>query len=116
MKIFKFFAIALVSSLLVASSVKASNVEDKSNTEVKSAENALREQLANALSNVSIEDQDVVYLQFTVTPDNGIKIINVEGENKDLASKVKQALSAKPITVPTVLEGNYSITVRFVNR
>lgn len=112
MKVVKFFAIALVGSFLVASNMFA-NDADKS-ADVKAAENSVREQLASALSNVSIENPDYVYVQFSVSG-KGLEVINVKGENQTLIHDVKAALASQVIANP-VLNGNYVIKVTFVNR
>jgi hypothetical protein len=111
MKIVKFLAIALVSSFLVGSSVLASGVE-KSSTEVKSAENSVRSLLVKALNEVNAESDTEVYVYFNVTK-AGFELIDVNGVDTELASKVKSTLIAKNIAVPSVLSGKYLVKVKF---
>lgn len=115
MKVVKFFSIALAGSFLIASSVLASDVT-KSKADVKTAENAIREQVANVLNKVSAEDADYVYVQFAVSANNGFELINVVGSNADLVMNVKTALTSKSITNKVDLEGKYVLKVNFVNR
>ena len=114
MKIVKFFSVALVSSFLVASSVFATSVE-KSNADVKSAENTVREQLASALSSVTAETSSDVFVYFTVSSKAGFELIDVNGLDSELASKVKSTLKAKTFATPAILDGKYLIKVKFTN-
>ncbi len=112
MKVVKFFAIALVSSFLVASNMFATDV-NKSN-DVKAAENSIREQLVSVLSTVSTDDVDCVYVHFSIS-DKGLEVINVKGENQKLVDDVKAALTSKEISNSS-LNGKYLIKVTFINK
>jgi hypothetical protein len=113
MKIVKLLAIALVSSLLVGTSVMASGVE-KTSREVRSAENTVRSQLVVALNKVNVEADSDVSIYFNVT-NAGFELINVSGLDAELTQKVKNTLTAKNIVVPSVMSGNYVIKIKFSN-
>jgi hypothetical protein len=112
MKVAKFFSIVLAGSFLTVSSMMASGNE---NADVKKAENTVREQIANVLSDVNIESSDVIYVYFTVSS-KGFELIDAKGENTELSDKVKEALSTSSIVPPVALEGKYLIKVRFVTK
>jgi hypothetical protein len=115
MKMVKFFSIALVSSFLVASSVFATD-GDKSNLDVKAAENSVREQLASVLSSVSVEEAGEVFVYFSISPKGEFELNGVKGENEGLTNQVKETLHIKAISSSTVLNGKFAIKVRFVSK
>jgi hypothetical protein len=115
MKTLKFFSIALVSSLLMVSSVFASG-GDKSNADVKAAENSIREQLAGVLSEVAVDNSDVVYVYFTVSAKNGFELNAVSSLNSSLSDQVKKTLTSKVIAAPANLDGKYLLKIRFIDR
>jgi hypothetical protein len=113
MKVVKLLAIALVSSFVVGSSVMATSIE-KSSREVKSAENTVRTQLVVALNDVNVDSNSDVYVYFNVSK-AGFEVIDVNGLDADLASKVKSVLIAKSIVAPSILSGKYLIKIKFSN-
>ena len=114
MKIVKFFSVALVSSFLVASSVLANDIAS-SKTDVKSAENVVRDQLAGALSQVSTNSDSEVFVYFKVSSKDGFKLLDVKGADSELASEVKSTLASKSIAAPASLDGKYLVKVKFTN-
>ncbi|HEY4785227.1 MAG TPA: hypothetical protein VIH57_04230 [Bacteroidales bacterium] len=112
MKIVKFFSVALVSSLLLASSVLANDVVKK---EGRSDENAVRRQLAGVLSKVSTDSNSEVFVYFKLSSKDGFELIDVKGQDNDLASKVKSALSTGAIAAPASLDGKYLVKVKFTS-
>jgi len=112
-KVVKFLSYAFLGSFLVVSSAFASG--DKANS-VKTSENSIREQLANALSKLSVEDASEVYVYFTVSSKSGFELENVAGLDSKLATDVKATLKAKSIAVPADLNGRFLIKVSFINK
>ena len=113
MKIVKFFSIALVGSFLVASSVLANDVVKS--TDSKTAENSIREQVAGALSQVNANDNSVVYVYFSVSETKGFELVDVKGNDAELTDKVKSVLASEAIVTTAVLDGKYSVKVRFAD-
>lgn len=111
-KVVKFLSFAFLGSFLVAATALASGVGSKGESS-KTSENAVREQLTSALSNVAFQDGNEVKVYFTLTSDKGFKLNKVSGENTELASEVEKVLSAKSFTVDSNLAGNYIVTVKF---
>jgi hypothetical protein len=113
MKVVKLLAIALVSSLLVSTSVMAVGAE-KAVSEVKSAENSVRSQLLVALNDVNADSNSDVFVYFNVTK-AGFELIDVNGLDGELAQKVKSTLTAKNIATPAILSGKYLVKIKFSN-
>ncbi len=113
-KVVKFLSFAFLSSFLVAATALASN-SSNTLTDVKASENALREQVANALSEVNFENGNEVYVYFTVSPSKGFEVNSVSGENAGLTREVKRTLSTKSIVAPANLEGKYFVKVKFTD-
>jgi hypothetical protein len=113
-KVVKFLSFAFVGSFLVVASALASG--EKSGADVKRSENSVREQLARALSKVSVEDESVAYVYFTVSSKEGFKLEKVSSLNDGLKEAVKSTLSTSSIAVPADLEGKYLIKVNFISK
>jgi hypothetical protein len=113
MKVVKIFSIALVSSFLLVSATFAKDI-DNVGSDLKAAENSVREQLAGVLSGVSTDETEIVNVYFSISA-KGFEVNAVTGENEELISKVKGILTSKDLAVPALLNGKYHIKVRFVN-
>lgn len=109
MKTVKFFASALLSSVLLVSTAVASEGE-KSNS-AKASENTIREQISSALSDVALSNQGTVFIYFAVTPSKGFELLNVSGNDVTLINKVKRELISESISAPEGLKGNYMLKV-----
>ena len=113
MKTVKFFASAILSSMLFTSALLASGGE--SGSSAKASENALRDQIVDVLSNVSSGTSGVVYVLFSVDKEKGLEVLNVSGVDGELANKVKSKLANNKFSIPSSLEGKYMIKVRFAD-
>lgn len=111
-KVVKVLSFAFLSSILVASKALASS-GNVTLTDVKASENAIREQVASALTDASFQDGNEVYVYFSVSPSKGFEVNNVSGDNEELAQEVKRILSTKSIAAPANLEGKYLVKVKF---
>jgi len=101
---------ALLGSLLVASSVFAAGSGNGSN-KAKSAENYVRIQLAEALSDVANTSAGLVSIYFDVNSKVGFKLLNVTGADNNLVENVKSALTHVSINTAKVLEGQYMVKI-----
>jgi hypothetical protein len=110
MKKGKLMMTALLGSLLVASSVFAAGSGNGSN-KAKSAENYVRIQLAEALSDVANTSAGLVSIYFDVNSKGGFKLLNVTGADNNLVENVKSALSHVSINTAKVLEGQYMVKI-----
>ena len=115
MKTVKFFASALLVSGLLVSTAFASD-GDKAKSEKQASENSIREQLSNALSDVSSAEKGVVFIYFTVSSEKGFELLNVAGENKILNGQVKGSLNSESIAAPSELKGSYVVKVVFADK
>lgn len=113
MKKGKFFVTAILSGVMFVSSVFATE-GNKPAMASSDAKNVVREQIVKALSDISALDQEVV-IKFKVSDNSRFEIVNVEGQDKDLVSTVKEELKNEKIAVPAGLDGFYSIKVRFTD-
>lgn len=112
MKIVKFFSVALISSFLTVSAVSAGNINSPKAKE-QSAENSIREEIANALRNISVKDNTVAYLQFNVD-DKGFKVLGVQSLDSDVATKVKSIITGRSFDTSNLSSGTYLIKLSFV--
>ncbi len=108
-KVVKFLSFAFLGSFLLVGTALAGNRGENA----KTPENAFREQLTGALSNIAFQDGNEVKVYFTLSSENGFKLNKVSGENSELTSEVEKILSAKSFTVESNLEGKYIVTVKF---
>jgi hypothetical protein len=108
-KVVLFLSFALLSSFLVVAEASTTT------SDVKTSENAVREQLASVLSNVTFENGSEVTLIFSVSSEKGFELLGVNGKDAELIHYVKKELSSKSIAVPSNLEGKYSVTVKFTD-
>lgn len=115
MKTVKFLVSALLSGVLLVSTANASEGE-KSTSSSSEAKNVMREQIANALSDITVANDQVVFIHFNVSDKKGFELVNVAGTNADLISEVKANLSKGSFTVPSELEGEYMVKVRFTDK
>lgn len=111
MKTSKFFVTALISGLLLVSSVSATE-GDKPSSASSAAYDMVRSQIVNALSDVAAVNQEVV-IRFEVNEKKDFKLLKVEGKNNEVVNAVKFELMTERINVPTDMAGFYSIKVRF---
>jgi hypothetical protein len=112
MKVVKFFSVALISSFLTVSGVLASDISSPKVKE-QSAENSIREEIANALKNISVKDNTVAYLQFNVD-DKGFKVLGVQSLDSDVANKVKSIIADRSFDTSNLSSGTYLIKLSFV--
>lgn len=76
------------------------------------AASVLRNQIANALTDVMVNESASVKLELFIN-NNSLKVKKVEGSNKALVTFVESVLSNSAIVPPAELAGNYQITVKF---
>jgi hypothetical protein len=113
MKSSKFIFSALLSAVVSFSAVFASNGNSDA-SELKSSENSLRQQIVRVLSDIPYDGSAVVFVKFSVAPENGLTIDTVTSIDKMLASQVQSVLAKTSLYVPSSINGTYSISVKFV--
>lgn len=111
MKKGKFLVAALLSGMVFVSSGLATEGERPGSVST-GAKNVVRNQIVNALSEVTANGQEVM-VQFSVSADKGFKLLKVDGKNSDLVNQVKSKLVRESFDVPAEMEGVYSLKVRF---
>jgi len=115
MKTSKFLVSALLSGVLLVSSVYGTE-SDKSKNTSTDAKNVVREQIVDALSDITAPNNQEVYVHFSVSSDKGFELLKVDGANSELAKEVKSKLISENIKVTSELEGAYVIKVRFADK
>lgn len=111
MKASKFLVSVVLSGTMLVSSVFAA----EGNKPVKaplSPSDLVRNQIVNALSDVSATNQEVV-IRFSVTEKKGFEVLKVEGKDAEIVEAVEAELASKLINVPSEMAGVYSLKVRF---
>lgn len=111
MKTVKFFVVAVVSGLMLVSSVNATEGSKPGKAAVSSSDE-IRSQIENALSDVAAVNE-VVVIRFAVTEKKGFELLKVEGTDKEVVDVVKSELANEKIYVPSDMKGVYSLKVRF---
>lgn len=81
------------------------------NTPVK-ATDALRNDVADVLAKLNVNESASVKLVLLVK-NNTLKVSNIEGASKYLASTIESSLNASKISVPADLTGKYELKVQF---
>jgi hypothetical protein len=76
------------------------------------ATDALRNDVADVLSKLNVNESASVKLVLLVK-NNTIKVSNIEGASKYLASTIESSLNASKINVPSDLAGKYELNVQF---
>jgi len=114
MKIVKLFSSVLFVSVMMVSSVFAA--ENESAKAVKAAEKSVREQIASVLSDLSTNEKGEVSISFKLSSEKGFELIKTEGAGYFLTTAVEAALRTSLIEVPAVLQGNYTLKVRFSDK
>ena len=110
MKTLKLLSVALISSLVLSTSVMASS---NGNAATKKATEALvREQVYSALSELSTPYSGTVYITFGLTIKHGFEVLDVEGSNFFLNADVENELMGLIVTFPASAEGKYTIAIR----
>lgn len=111
MKTVKFLVVAVVSGLMLVSSVNATEGSKPGKAGVSSSDE-IRNQIVNALSDVAAVNQEVV-IRFSVTEKKGFELLKVEGSDKEVVDVVKSELAGEKIFAPADMKGVYSLKVRF---
>ncbi len=111
MKTVKFFVVAVVSGLMLVSSVNASEGSKPGKAAVNPS-NEIRNQIVNALSDVAAVNEEVV-IRFAVSEKKGFELLKVEGSDKEVVNVVKSELANEKIFAPADMNGVYSLKVRF---
>jgi hypothetical protein len=114
MKTVKFLVVAVVSGLMLVSSVNATEANKPGKANV-SASDEVRNQIENALSDVVAVNQEVV-IRFSVTEEKGFELLKVEGTDVEVVDVVKSELANEKIFVSADMKGVYSLKVRFTDR
>ena len=110
----KFFATALLGSLLLAAPVFA--VKDGTKTDkIKVAERSVRMQLEAALSDVANTNSGSVAVYFDITPKGSFELVEIKGANSNLNSDVAKVLKSYAIRTSKTMAGKYSVNIDFVN-
>jgi hypothetical protein len=110
----KFFATALLGSLLAAAPVFA--VKDRTKTDkIKVAESSVRMQLKAALSDVTSTNSGSVAVYFDITSKGSFELVEVKGANPNLNSDVVKVLKSHAIRTSKTMAGKYSVNIDFVN-
>ena len=112
MKVLNFVSSAVLFSTLVVSTAFGEGSEI---TSLKAAESSVREQIASSLSDVAFESQGEVSIYFSASPKAGFELIKITGTDNRLVNKVKSQLKLGRISIPSGVEGNYFVKVRFAD-
>lgn len=112
MKTKSLFSTAVLGGLMLVSTVLAT--ESSKPGKVLKADDFLRNQIVNALSDVSAVNQEVV-IKFAVSEKKGFELLKVEGIDAEVVDVVRAELVSEKIETPAELKGVYTIKVRFAD-
>lgn len=112
MKTVKFFAVAVLSGMMLVSSVNATESSKPVKATVSSAGDVVRNQIVEALRFVAPVNEEVT-IRFAVNSQKGFELLKVEGRDPEVVDVVKSELINEKFEVPAGMSGVYSLKVRF---
>ncbi len=110
MKVLNFIPITLLSSILVVSTAFGNN-----GSKTTSCDISVRDQIGASLSEVSVDNNGIVFIYFNASPKDGFKLLQVKGSDNNLVQSVKRQLEKGSFVVPDCMVGSFILKIKIDN-